>query len=248
MKSLPSIFLLIAIAAACPAHADLVVQKRLENIREGAAKKTFFTDITIKIRGDMARVDFSGGFLGNRSSISNFGTGEMLNILHGSKTAMLAPLIPSAIKAARDAEMKEIPKPKPTGQREKVGEFDAEIFETSISGKVVKLWVAKNLPKAEAIREQLDRVIYNKNDPADTCMFDVPGVVVKTERSGLGKLTVTLVSIKEESVPESEFKVPEGYKTTKALPAPGGVRRPPPTAKPDPKGEAPTPATVPAAK
>ena len=102
--------------------------------------------------------------------------------------------------------------------------FDTEIY-TSKTGKVeMTYWIAKNFPEAakfQAAFKQMQKspmaAMARKMGKQPT---DLPGVPVKVEvlegKDGQ-KIVTTIVSVKEETLPDSEFTVPAGYQ---ALPVP----------------------------
>jgi hypothetical protein len=87
-----------------------------------------------------------------------------------------------------------------------------------------KLWIAKDFPNAEAIKQQMMKLSSSMGGGGiDPSKIDVPGMVVKSEVSTpVGKMTITLIKAKEEPVDEKEFVQPEGYQEMKmpTLPTP----------------------------
>jgi hypothetical protein len=104
-------------------------------------------------------------------------------------------------------------KPKPTGQKEKVGEHDTEIFEMNQGSLQARLWIAKDFPNAQSIKDQMNKLSSSMGGGGfDPSKVDVPGMVVKSEvNTPVGKMTITLVSAKEQAVDDKEFVKPEGY-------------------------------------
>jgi hypothetical protein len=110
-----------------------------------------------------------------------------------------------------------IEKPKSTGQTEKVGEWNAEVFEGNIGGSAAKFWVAKDFPNHKAIMDQMNKLSSATGSAGfDPSKFDLGGMVVKSEMTTpAGKVTTTLVRAAEENVNASEFEMPAGYQEMK---------------------------------
>src|SRR5207249_2869016 len=103
----------------------------------------------------------------------------------------------------------EPPKPLATGQTEKVGQYDTEIYTWSNYGMNWKLWVAKNFPNFAKIKIWLEKMSKLAGggmgkgmayDPAT-----LPGMVVKSEMemSGGQKVTNTIISAKDDNIDPS---------------------------------------------
>jgi hypothetical protein len=130
--------------------------------------------------------------------------------------------------------------PKATGKKEKVGDFNTEVYTCSFGGGTQTLWVTKDIPNYDKVKVQLDKL--NKSPIAGLAggmtpdMSALPGVVVKSEGEFAGqKFVTTLTSVKEEPVDAALFEVPKDYQemAQPALPgAPGAV---PPAAPAAPK-------------
>lgn len=193
-------------------HADIVIEQKMES---GFVNG----NMVMKIKGDQARMDMPAGPAGNVTVLMNVASGEMSTLMHAQKMAMKMNL--AAAKKQAEAQAKQagvdpakIEKPKSTGQKEKVGEWDAEVFEGNMGGSAAKFWVAKDFPNYKAIQDQMTK-LSNATGSAgfDPSKFDLGGMVVKSEVSTpAGKVTTTLVRAKEEPVAETEFAMPKDYK------------------------------------
>jgi len=203
-------------------------------------------NVTMKVKGDQARMDMPNPLGGNVTTIMNFKSGDMVTLMHQQKMAMKMNL--ADLKKQQEAGQKalgvdptKMEKPKGTGTKEKVGEHETEIYEMNQGGMQAKLWVAKDFPNAQAIKDQMMKLSSSiGGEGFDPSKIDVPGMVVKTEvNTSVGKMTVTLVSAKETPVDDAEFKQPEGYQemTMPGMPpAPApNVPGPKPGAPADPK-------------
>lgn len=198
--------IVVLFLAATFARADWVlVQKTDADGKE--------TVVTTKIKGEQARVD-----MGDKMSVI-VGAEGMTMLMHAQKMMMKKDLasIKAAVETAGKALMGNQPPAKPvaTGQKEKVGEWDTEIY--TWEGKMGKgrFWVAKNFPKhaeISAISDKLGKVVGNAMAGMSPQAADFDGMVVKSDVTIMGKsVTSHLVSAKEETVSPEEFVPPAGY-------------------------------------
>jgi hypothetical protein len=196
--------------AALMVRADLVVEQSIESPFMNGKSVT-------KIKGDQMRIDspMPGG--GSVSSIVNSATGDATTLIHAQKMAMKMNInaMQKQLQQATGQDPKNISKPKATGQKEKVGQYDAEIYEVSVAGQAIKMWAAKDYPNAQALKDQMNKLAKaSSGGMFDPAQFDVPGMVVKTEMTTpQGKIVSTLVGVREEPVAATEFEVPAGYQS-----------------------------------
>lgn len=204
---LASLLLLSALS-----RADVVIEQKMES---GFVNG----NITMKIKGDNARMDMPAGPAGNVTVLMDMATGQMSTLMHAQKMAMKMDM--KTVKKQAEAQAKvsgidpsKIEKPKATGQAEKIGEWNTEVYEANFSGTTAKLWVAKDFPNYKAIMEQMNKFSAAAGNAGfDPSKFDLNGMVVKTEmNTPAGKVTTTLVSAKEAPVEATDFAMPAGYK------------------------------------
>jgi len=173
---------------------------------------------TLKAKGDKSRMD-----MGDQMSVlMDASTGETTMFMHEQKMMMkvngdslkgLMAMAGAALGGEKAA------KPAPTGQMEKVGEHQCEIFTWSGKLGTGKFWVAKDFPDAKALNELQDKMLKSMGNP--TASFvpqnnDFRGMVLKSEMEVMGKKTSSeLVSAKQEAVSDDAFKTPEGYQEMK---------------------------------
>jgi Domain of unknown function (DUF4412) len=197
----------------CLGHADLVIMENIDSAMVSGPT-------TLKIKGDLARVDspMPGG-LGSATTIIDTAKGKSTILMNAQKMAMemdLAGVMKQAQAAAGTVE-----KPKATGQSEKVGDWNADIYEVTVGAMPIRLWVAKDFPNAAAVKAQMNKLSKIISGGLDLSKFDIPGLAVKTEITmPQGKMTTTIVSVKDTPVADSEFVVPTDYKK---MSAPGGL-------------------------
>lgn len=212
------------ILSATAAMADLTIEQKLEN---GKATGS----VILKIKGDRFRSDMPNSPIGSMSTIVNTKTMDTITLMHARKTAMR--IDGAKLLSMRDAMGKkesERPKLVDTGKSEKVGEYDAEIF-TWTNGNVSQtLWVAKNFPDFDKLKEDIEKV--HKAGPRGSGMINsvpdmssLPGMVVKTQTTaGPIKMVNTLVSVKHGDIDDSEFYIPKDYKLSDQPVPPASLR------------------------
>ncbi len=213
------------------ARADVIIEQKMESAMING-------NVTMKLKGEQARMDMPSPLGGNVTTLMNFKTGEMVTLLHQQKMAMKLNL--SDVKKQQEAGQKalgvdpsKVEKPKATGTKEKVGDHETEIFEMNQGTLTAKLWIAKDFPDAQSIKDQMMKLSSAMGGAGfDPSKVDVPGMVVKSEVSTpVGKMTITLISAKQTPVEDKEFEKPEGY-TDMAMPKLPGAPEPAPA---DPK-------------
>lgn len=182
-------------------------------------------EVSIKIKGEKTRMD-----VGDKMSMIADGTNaNMLMLMHQQK--MMMKMDADSIKgimAMAGAALggdKPVEKPVATGQKEKVGQYDCEIYTWSGKMGSGKFWVDKNFPNFKELNESQDKMMKAMGDPAAAFSpqaSDFPGMVVKSEMQMMGKSSVSeLVSVKEETVDEAVFTPPADYQEMKMPKLPG---------------------------
>jgi hypothetical protein len=252
----------LSVFSLLPAHADLTIaysttvkpvlqtQKAEE---PGAA-----TNMTIKIKGDKARIDASPQL----TTIFNGTTGEVINLMNDQKT--LVRISPEKMKAVTDMLSKfsskkpppETPKLTPTGHREMINGYETEQYTYDGPDFKAIYWVAPSYPDGVAILAQLQSVKSEFWDAANTKMpdfRDFPGLPIRTrlimakqaeeEKPGTSpsghatghatEITSTITSMNQNPISDSEFTVPSDYKEPK-LPDIFGERTIAPSVSPSP--------------
>ncbi len=200
MKLTPVILLALSTAIA---RADLVMVQEMD--MAGAKSK-----LIMSIKGKMVRTD--NGDL--NSVIMNTDTGDMTSLMHEQKMAMT--LDGAALKAAQaqtpQGEKPVIPQPVATGQKEKVGGHECEIYTLKNGETEVKMWIAKDYPGYDKLKGEL-AALKKMGGAATADQPDLPGMAIKTETKAGGLTYVTtLISLKETPVDEKIFTPPADYK------------------------------------
>ena len=208
------IFISLALAcAAAGARADLVMQQQI-------TVSTNNTFATMKVKGSKVRLDFHAGQPRAISTITDLMTGDAITLLHSQKmfvkiSGAMTPANPASNGATANPAPKP-PVPRATGQTQKVGDYNTELYTWSNSrGITGTAWVAKNFP--DFARIQTDLAMLDKaadaNNSMDPELSALPGMVVRSQVTGGGQtITVALISAKEESIDASLFQIPAGYK------------------------------------
>lgn len=197
-------------------RADVIITQKMESAMMNG-------EMTMKIKGEKGRVDMPAGPAGAMSMIIDGATGDVSTVMNGQKMVMkmagaqLKSAVEQAKKATGDAPVE---KPKATGAKEKVGEWDAEIYESKMGGQIAKIWVAKDFPNAVKLKAEMMKMSKAMGQGAmDTATMDLPGMPVKTEvNTAAGKMTMILTKAVEQPVDAAEFEVPKDYKEM-AMPA-----------------------------
>jgi Domain of unknown function (DUF4412) len=228
---LPAVLAALTVAAS----ADLIIETKIESPQMNS-------NMTTKIKGGKVRANLTGP-MGAMSSIIDSATGESVQLIHGQKMAMktsaeqMRQALEMSKRAAGATPDKEAAqtKPKATGQKEKIGEYECEIYTWSGSGTTSRFWVALKHPQAALLKAAEKQMRSGALGMAamGPDMSDL-GPALKTETEVANMKTVaTILSVKEESVDASEFEVPKDYQVMD-MSKPGGA-----SAVPAPKAPAP---------
>ncbi len=217
-------FLLPALAVAGlliqPALADLVIIQKVE--QSGGQMPD--TEMTVRIKGTKVRADVGEQL----STIVDSDGGDLVSLMHGQKTAMA---MPSAAIEAMKAQMApkegevETPDLKPTGKTEEINGFKCEEYAGKFQGADVSYWVTKDIDNQQAILDQLAK-LSGDADPFKGAFKKgegFPGFPIRTEieAPGAGKTVVTVVSVEEKALADSDFEIPADYKKMEMPKIPG---------------------------
>jgi len=177
--------------------------------------------VTMKIKGDQIRVD-----MGENTSVI-LGAEGMTMIMHKQKMIMktdMASLKAMIEKAGHSVSGQPPAKPVATGQKEKVGEWDTEIYTWEGTMAKGRFWVAKDFPKhaeISAVQDKIGKLMGGATAGLAPQASDFNGMVVKSEQTMMGQKSNTqLISAKEETVDPKEFVPPADYKEMKRPGAP----------------------------
>jgi hypothetical protein len=183
-------------------------------------------EMVMKVKGDKARTDMPAGMMGNMTVLMDVKAGESITLMHGPKMMLRMKTGDAMAAAAAAVDAAKIEKPKATGQKEKVGVWDTEVFEAETGMGPARMWVAKDFPNYAAVQKELKRIseATTKGKTFDPSNFDMGGMVVKSEMSSpVGKIISTLVRVETKNLDAKEFEVPQGY-TEQKMPAIPGLK------------------------
>jgi hypothetical protein len=211
----PIIVSLALVCAAAGARADLVLQQQITIATNNSVA-------TLNVKGTKVRLDLYAGQPQAVSTIKDLKTGDTITLFHKQKMFVKTPGgMPRQTQPAGNGitanPAPKAPLPRATGQNQKVGSYDTELYTWSNSrGITGTAWVVKNFPDYNRIRA--DYAMLDKSpDGADTSMTPalsaLPGMVVRSQVTGDGQtITLALISAKEGPLDASLFGIPRDYK------------------------------------
>lgn len=212
---------LVCLLTASVSYADWVVVMKTSS--EGKD-----TEQIIRAKDNMMRLD-----LGTRmSTIVDVKSKGHIMLIHEQKMIMKvdsffmksgAAAMGQMIVGANDKDSKFTP----TGEMEKIGDWECEIVNWENGVFTGTFWVAKDFPSYQEIGAVLDGLSEAGGNPAMSRMpksKEFKGMVIKsiTTLQKLGHTTTSiLVSAKKEDIEASVFALPAGYTEMKVPGIPG---------------------------
>src|SRR6266566_9186761 len=193
------------------------------------------TNMTIKVKGDKARIDASPQI----TAIFDGRTGEVINLLNDRNTVVR--ISPDKMRAIADMLNQfssnkagsDKPRLTPTGQREMINGYDTEQYSYEGPDFKATYWIAPNYPNGAAALAQLQSIKSELWDAANTKMpdfRDFPGlpirmrIIVNKENHGgehgaspsgcPTEITSTVTGVSLDSIGDSQFTVPPDFKET----------------------------------
>src|SRR5438445_13592410 len=170
--------------------------------------------MTIKFKSDKVQVDPAPQV----SMITDAKTGDTVTLIHGEKKAMrisgdkmkAAAEMVRKFAGATPAEQKS--KLTPLGRKETVNGLPTDVFTTDTAVGKATYYIATEYPDAAAIMKEMKMAQPSvlANSGANVPDFrDLPGIPVKIEMdTARGRVVMTLVSIRRDPIPISDFSVP----------------------------------------
>jgi hypothetical protein len=205
---------LLCLSLVISARADLTIVQKVEGAGPVA-------DMTIKIKGDKARIDATPQI----STIIDGKTGEMINLMNDQKTAVHVSAEKMKAAAAMvskfDDENKTAEKPKltSTGKKETVNGYEAEEYVYETPDLKATYWIASKYPDGAAILKEMQSLKSEAWSASNAKMpdyHDFPGVPIKTVISmGGNQMTSTITSIKKDPLNDADFSVPKDFQEIK---------------------------------
>jgi hypothetical protein len=205
----PIFVFLALVCTAAGARADLVMQQQISIATNNSVA-------TIKVKGSKIRLDLSAGRPQAVSTITDLKTGDVITLFHKQKMYVKTPGAPpkQTQPAGDGATANPAPKPplpQPTGQTQKVGSYDTDLYSWSNSrGIIGTAWVAKNYPDYARIRTDLavlDKSAAEANNYTDPALSTLPGMVVRSQVAGDGPTIIAaLISARKCRWTQRSFK------------------------------------------
>ena len=224
MKS-PRLFGIVFLAFCATARADLTVVQKMAGA-DGVHQ------ITLKVKGDKARVDVTPQV----TTIIDAKTGDLTTLINDKKTVMRisgerAKAMAEVAKSFVKEEAPEQALPKPTGQKETISGYETEEYVSDSPKYHATYWVAKSYPNYENILQQMSLLQRGAFASITKGMPDyhaLPGLPLRTEIKvpGQGQITSTIESVSLSPLPASEFDVPANYSEEKLPDIIGGKQSP----------------------
>jgi Domain of unknown function (DUF4412) len=207
---------LFAVCFTINARADLTIVQKVEGAGPVA-------DMTIKIKGDKARIDATPQI----STIIDGTTGEMINLMNDQKTAVRVSA--EKMKAASEMISKFTDKGKKksaeksklaaTGKKETVNGYEADEYVYEAPDLKATYWIAPKYPDGVAILKEMQSLkseSWASNVAKMPDYRDFPGLPIKTVISvGNNQITSTVTAIKKDPVNDAEFTIPKDFREIK---------------------------------
>jgi len=218
MKLLPVLLAVVLPATLC--RADLTI---IQQIQQSKGTNNVDMTTTTKVKGDMARIDVNP----QMSMLINLKTGDAVSLVIPQKVAMKisGDMIKEMKKTAMPEGTAKPEPPKATGRKDTINGFACEEYTTTVDGKKITLWVTKDAPDAQKAVAQLSQLSAG-DDPMAAALSqeNVPGFPVRAEieMPDLGRITSTVVNVKSDALPDSDFTVPSDFKEMTPGVAPTG--------------------------
>lgn len=194
------------------------------------------TNMTIKVKGDKARIDASPQL----TAIFDGRTGELINLLNDRKTIVrisadrMRAIADMLNKFSSNKAGSDKPRLTATGQREMINGYDTEEYTYDGSDFQATYWIAPNYPNGAAALAQLQSIKSEFWDAANTKMpdfRDFPGLPIRMrmivgkenhagehDASAAGhptEITSTVTGVSLDSIADGQFTVPANFKETK---------------------------------
>jgi hypothetical protein len=199
------------LACAFAAKADYVIKQTIEN-----AGKT--REVEIKVKDTKLRIDTAT----QNSALFDSKTGDETILLHQQKAfvKISAEQLKSRTEAMKRAlklndENSANVELKPTGKKETIQGYEAEEYAATVAGVPTTVFIAKSYPNYQGFLEALSTAHKASALPSNLSIppDKYPGMPLRTEIELKGqKLTTTLDSAEETSLPDDDFAVPADYK------------------------------------
>ncbi|MEQ1861293.1 MAG: DUF4412 domain-containing protein [Chthoniobacteraceae bacterium] len=212
-----SAFILLALAVT--ARADWTITQKVEGGMNSG-------QMVLRIKDDKARLDVSTQI----SILTDLKTGDSTTLNHTSRIYLRIPASEAAkmretALGLKDGAAAGAPTLASTGRKEKLGEFECEVFTWALGEMKVTDWIAAGYPNFKPVLDVLARFqnagLARSAQPLMPPIESFPGMVVKREMNHRGTVTTTtLLSAREAPLDAKLFDLPADYKAQPALQLP----------------------------
>jgi hypothetical protein len=228
LMKLISLSIFFSAAMLLCARADLTITQSAEGV---SGKHQV---VVIKIKADKTRVEMSpqvAMIIDSKTGDTTTVVSDKKQAMHisGDKTKAMAEMMGQFNKtsAAR-------PKLVPTGKKETINGYEAEEYKVEGGILPATYWLTTKYPDYAAILKQLQKTKLTTWEPSKMGLPDyseLPGLPMRVvmQMGGQGNITTTIVSIKQDPLPDDQFMVPKDFKQ---IEMPDYSKRDQPTASP----------------
>jgi len=179
------------------------------------------SQITIKMKEGKTRIETGP----QASVIIDAKTGDTITLVHPQKQIVRIPgdkmraIAEMTNKFATDKGANQKPKLTATGKKELINGTETEIYISEGPTAKTTCWIARNYPNVSQILKEMETMQPGQWNIQQTGMpdfHDFPGLPLKiVVNSGGKEITSTLVSVKQDPIPETEFSLPSDYSEIK---------------------------------
>ena len=191
------------------------------------------SQITIKMKEGKTRIETGP----QASVIIDAKTGDTITLMHPQKQIIRIPgdkmraIAEMTSKFATDKGPNQKPKLTATGKKELINRTETEIYISEGPTSKTTYWIATNYPNASQILKEMETMQpdqWNIQQAGMPDFRDFPGLPLKIVVNTGGKEIIsTLVSVKQNPIPETEFSLPADYSEIKMPAILGGGKKAP---------------------
>lgn len=209
------LFLFLTLLVA--ARADWTITQKVEGGMNSG-------QMTLRMKGDKARLDLNTQV----TVLTDLNTGDSTTLNHTARVFMRVPGHEAAmVRATALGVQAGAPPPAlaSAGKKEKIGDYECEVFTWSIGEMKVTDWIAAGYPNFQPFLTALARFqnagLARSAQPLMPPIESFPGMVLKRQMDHRGAVTtMTILSGKEGAVDAKLFDIPKDYKEQPALQLP----------------------------
>ena len=212
----PGLCLIVTVSLLVTARGDLSLVQKVEG-------SDSVSQITIKIKGDKARVEVTP----QMTTIVDRRSGDLLTLMNAEKkfvriSANRSQAIAELTSKYAGDPVTAVEKLKlaPTGKREIILGYEADEYVRESPSLKESYWISSKFPDSAAIVKQLQAIVPAAWNDIAKGMFDYrdfPGLPLRTvvKKAGEREIASTITSVKQDSLSEAEFSVPKDFQELK---------------------------------